>query len=135
MDAFHKLLLKMYEQTGGKETVDVDFVDLTKREGYFPSIDSIVGHLVKEGWATESRPNVLRLTHWGVAEAKKAGTVRPDAARAVERESQRLLTETRNLAVLIEEFIADPTDSRFKAVEQKVASLGPAVAEIAAARS
>lgn len=134
MDAFQKMLVKLNEETKGKESVDVDFIDLTKREGYFPSIDSIVNHMKSEGWITESRPNVVRITHWGVAAAKKIGSVRPDAARAVERESKRLLNETREFAVLIEEFIADPTDSRFKAIETKCAALSLQVNAVAGSR-
>ncbi|MBX3299376.1 MAG: hypothetical protein KF736_07925 [Acidobacteria bacterium] len=123
MDAFHKMLVRLYEETGGKENIDVDFVDLTKKEGYYPSIDSIVSHLKSESWITESRPNIVRITHWGVAEARKVGTGRPDAARVVERESRRMLTETRETAVLIEEFAAAPSAERFTAVEEKVAEL------------
>jgi hypothetical protein len=119
MDAYHKILVKIREVTGGKETVDVDMVELTRKEGYFPSLDEILGHLKTEGWVTESRPNTIRITHWGNAEAKKAGSVRPDAARTVERESKRLLNETREFAVVIEEFIADPSSKKFNAVKNK----------------
>lgn len=123
MDAFHKILVRIYEITGGRETVDVDLVDLTKKEGYFPSIDSIAEMLKSESWVTESRPNVVRITHWGVAEAKKAGSVRPDAARAVERDARRLHAGSRDLGVMIEEFIADPNKDRFAAVTGKLGEM------------
>jgi len=71
MDAYHKMLVKIHEAAGGRETVDVDFVEIVKREGFFPSIDDISNYLRSESWVTESRPNVLRLTHWGIAEVKK----------------------------------------------------------------
>ena len=135
MDTFHKMLLKLHEKSGGRESVDVDFVELTKREGYFPSIDSIVDHFKKEGWATESRPNILRITHWGIAEAKKCATARPDADRAVERETQKLLSEARNLAVLVEEFLADRSDKRLNAIDLKLTELGRIAAEIRKVRS
>lgn len=124
MDTFHKMLLKVFDAAGGKESVDVDFVEIAKREGYFPSIDDIVGHLKSESWVTESRQNIIRLTHWGVAEARKVGTERPDAARNLERESNRLLSETRAFAVVIEEFMAEPKADRLKAVELKYSELG-----------
>lgn len=130
MDAYHKILVNVLELTGGKESVDVDLVALTKREGYFPSLDEIVNHLKSEGWVTESRPNIVKITHWGVAEAKKAGSVRPDAARSVERDSKKLLAETREFSVVVEEFIADPSNDRFKAVAKKFTEIESLVAEI-----
>lgn len=123
MDTFHKILVRIYEITGGRESVDVDLVDLTKKEGYFPSIDSIAEMLKSESWVTESRPNVVRITHWGIAEAKKAGSVRPDAARAVERDARKLHTGARDLGVMIEEFIADPSKTRFAAVVGMLAEM------------
>ena len=62
MDAFHKILVRIYEITGGRDSVDVDMVELTKKEGYFPSIDSITEMLKSESWVTESRPNTVRIT-------------------------------------------------------------------------
>jgi hypothetical protein len=123
MDTYHKILGRIFEEAGGKETVDIDLADLLKREGYFPSLDEICNMLKTESWITESRSNIVRLTHWGVAEAKKAGKARPDAARATERESKRLLAETRDFAVVIEEFIAEPSSDRRKALEKKFAQI------------
>lgn len=120
MDAYHKILALIYELTGGKDSVDVDLVELLKKEGYFPSIDDIREMLKSEGWIAESRSNIVRITHWGVAEARKAGTAgRPDAVRALERESKKLLGEIRELAVVIEEFIAEPGDDERKALAKK----------------
>lgn len=123
MDTFHKVLARIYEETGGKEIVEVDLADLLKREGYFPSLEQISNHLITEGWVTESRQNIIRLTHWGAAEAKKAGTERPDKARAIERDAKRLLTETREFSVVIEEFIADPSAERENALRKKFADM------------
>ncbi|MEP6945711.1 MAG: hypothetical protein ABJA02_07320 [Acidobacteriota bacterium] len=123
MDAYHKILVRIYEESGGKAEVDVDLTDVTKREGYFPSRDEICEMLKSESWVTETRPNIVQLTHWGIAEAKKAGSVRPDAARALERESKKLLAETRDFAVIIEEFIADPDDTRRKALVKKFSEI------------
>lgn len=130
MDTYHKVLARIYDETGGQDLVDVDLVDLLKREGYFPSLEEICNHLKSESWVTESRPNIVRITHWGVAEARKAGTVRPDAARALERDTKRLLAETKEFGVIIEEFLADPSSDRmiglrkkFKEMERIVSSL------------
>lgn len=134
MDAYHKILVKIFEVTGGKETVDVDFVDLLKKEGYFPSLDQILAHLKSESWITESRDNKVRITHWGVAEAKKVGSVRPDAARVVERDARRLLAETRDFGVIIEEFLADPSADRFKVLAKKFAEMEAIVASLRSSR-
>jgi hypothetical protein len=123
MDTYHKILVRILELSGGRDTVDVDLTDLLRKEGYLPSRDEICEMLKSEGWVTESRPNVVRITHWGVAEAKKAGTAKPGAVRATERESRRLLAETREFAVVIEEFIADPSDTHRIAMAKKFAEL------------
>lgn len=123
MDTYHKILIRIFELTGGKETVDVDLAELLRKEGYLPSMDEICEMLKTEGWVTETRRNTVRITHWGVAEAKKAGTVRPDAARALERESRRLLAETREFAVLIEEFMDDASDARRASLTKKFTEL------------
>lgn len=130
MDTYHKMLVKVYEAAGGRETNDVDFVEITKREGYFPSIDDIVSQLKSEGWVTESRRNILRLTHWGVAEAKKSSDARPDSARAIERETKDLIAAARDLAVLGEEFGSDPAGERFKPIESKLADIEKTVVNI-----
>ncbi|HQX54634.1 MAG TPA: hypothetical protein PLP07_01810 [Pyrinomonadaceae bacterium] len=130
MDAFHKILVRIYEITGGRDSVDVDMVELTKKEGYFPSIDSITEMLKSESWVTESRPNTVRITHWGVAEAKRSHTARPDAARSVERDAKKLHSESRDLGVFIEEFIADPSKLRFASVSKKFGEMERLVASI-----
>lgn len=124
------MLLKVFEAAKGRESVDIDFTEIAKREGYFPSIDDIVSHMKSESWVTESRTNVVRITHWGIAEAKKAGSERPDSARNLERESNRLLNTTRDLGVVIEEFIAEPGAGRFAAVDKKFAELNEAFAAV-----
>ncbi len=133
MDTYHKMLLKVFEASGGRESVDVDFVEIAKREGYFPSIDDIVLHMKSESWVTESRANIVRITHWGIAEAKKAGSKRPDAARNLEREANRMLAATRELGVVIEEFIAAPGSETLKPIESKVAEVSQIMAAVRSA--
>src|SRR5690606_665234 len=94
--------------------------------GYFPSIDSIVSQMKKEGWVTESRVNVLRITHWGVAEAKKTAAGKNSTGQ-VEKEAKRLLAETREFAVLLEEFIAEQSDTRLAALSSKFAAISKAL--------
>lgn len=133
MDTYHKVLARIYEQTGGKELVDVDLADLLKREGYFPSLEEISNHLKSEGWVTETRQNVVRITHWGAAEAKKTGVSGSDPALAIERDGRRLLTEIRELAELTELFLARPEEERIKAVRKKFAEIEKIVSNLSAA--
>jgi hypothetical protein len=127
MDAYHKVLIKLYEVTNGKETEDVDFGELLKREGFFPSIDSITKQLSREGWITEtSRENFIRITHWGVMEAKKAKAQSLDSPDAAARHANRLLSETREFIIVLEEYISRTTEENFERVEKKFADAGEA---------
>lgn len=131
MDTYQKVLVRLFEITGGKETVEVDLADILKSEGFFPSLDEIKNHMSSESWLTEtSTPNVVRITHWGVSAAKKAGKQRPDGNRAVEREANRLLAESREFGVIIEEFREEPTAARLKAIENKFAKIQELTAKL-----
>ena|SRR5438552_23969 len=131
MDAYNKVLVKLFELTGGRETVEVDLAELLKAEGFFPSLEEIKGHMSRESWLTEtSTPNVVRITHWGVSAAKKAGEHTPGGSRVIERETNRLLAENRELGVIIEEFRHDPTAERLKAVEDKFAKIQEVTAKL-----
>jgi hypothetical protein len=124
MDVYHKILVRIFEITGGRETQDVDLTDLLKREGFFPSLDSIKSHLSTESWITDSpKPGNVRITHWGVAEAKKAMADSTGSTETVERDGNRLLAATRDLAIVIEEFIAKPGSEGFRPVEKKFSEM------------
>ncbi len=124
MNVFHKVLVRIFEITGGKDSVEVDLVDLLKKEGYFPSIDSISGQLLDEGWLTEAgRKHVVRITHWGVSEAKRVMTNSPDKANEVDKDSTRLLNEARELIIMLEEFVATPDSKKLERVEKRIAEL------------
>lgn len=132
MDVYQKLLLKIYEKTGGKETVDLDFAELLKKEGFYPSLPSILEHLIGQGWITEtSRKNVIRLTHWGTQAAKKLENQAPgEAANAFKKDATRLLSETRELVGLIEELLEDASPEKFTKIELKVSEINAAIAEV-----
>lgn len=131
MDVFQKVLLKVYELTGGKDTVDVDFAELLKREGFYPSLTSIMEQLSSQSWITvTSRKNIIRITHWGVAEAKKITTQPSDSIQSVAKDANRLLSETRDLVRMVEDFVADRTKENLDKVENKAADINAAIAEI-----
>jgi hypothetical protein len=128
MDVYQKVLIKLMELTGGKETVDVDLVDLLKKEGFYPSIDNIRDYMSSESWITEtSRRNVIRITHWGVAAAKKAGNSTPDSQKAIKKEAVKLGAIAKELSVMIEEFAASPNEEKIGRIEANVSKLATGV--------
>jgi hypothetical protein len=131
MDVYHKVLLRIYEITGGRETEDVDFVELLKKEGFFPSLDSIKAHMATESWITDSpREKNVRITHWGVAEARKAKVASSGTTEPVERQANRLLSETREFAIELEEFAVKPSASGLKIIEKRYDGIGSLIDKI-----
>lgn len=132
MDVFHKILLKVYEITGGRETVEVDLTDLLKREGFLASIDNINSHLCSEGWVTSTkREFVVRMTHWGVAEAKRTLSDAPEVGSAITKDAGKLLSGSRELVIMLEEFSSDPSKAKFKVLEKRFDELRAVVTRIA----
>jgi len=123
MNVYHKVLTKIYEITGGK-AVDVDLVDLLKKEGFFSNIDAILSQLQDEGWVTEpGRKNVVRITHWGSSEAKRVLSGSPDKVNELERNSTRLLGTARELIITIEEFSTNPSAKNLDGIEKRLGEL------------
>jgi hypothetical protein len=132
MDVYHKILVKIYELTGGKDSVDVDMSDLLKREGFFPSIDSITQHLLDESWVTEAKhKQVVRMTHWGAAEAKRVVADLPDRKQMVAKDAAKLLSESKEFIIMLEEFAAAPDGAKLDTIEKRHADLSPIIKRIA----
>lgn len=131
MDVFQKVLLKIYELTGGKDTVDVDLAELLKKEGFYPSLPSISEQLISQSWITETaRKNIVRITHWGVAEAKKVSTSPTGAVSTIVKDANRLLSESRELVRILEDFVQDRSPEKLKKVESKLAEVNEAVSTV-----
>jgi hypothetical protein len=131
MDVFHKVLTRIYELTGGRETQEVDFVELLKTEGFYPSRDSIKNHLSTEGWITDSgRPDHIRITHWGMAEAKKTLADPNASGQGLDRHTTRLLAATRDFSIEIGEFVAKPNTSTIKPVEDRISEISNLLSKI-----
>lgn len=121
MNVFHKVLIKIYEITGGKDSVDVDLADLLKKEGYFPNIDNISKQLQDEGWITEpGRKHTIRITHWGAIEAKRVLSDSPDKKNEVDKISTRMLNEARELIIMLEEFAAKPEKEKLDLIDKRL---------------
>ena len=119
MDVYHKVLARLFEITGGKETVDVDFVDLLKKEGFFAAIDDIREYMSTEAWITESsKRNFVRLTHWGVAEARRSGTGPQNDSRS--KDAAKVAAGARELSVLCDELARSFGAEKLRLAEAKV---------------
>lgn len=130
MDAYHKVLAKLYEATGGKETETVDFKDLVKSIGFLPSYADIFQQMSRQGWIAEtSRPDVVKITHWGVKEARKAATT-DGTGQVAKKEAARLVSEARELVIFLEELAEDPTVENQSKAERKTEALADAVRNI-----
>jgi len=133
MDVYHKILTRIFELAGGKETGEVDMKELLKREGFFPSIDSISSHLLAESWITETpRKHVVKLTHWGIAEARKALSQTPDGGQEVTKNTNRLIAASREFAVMLEEFAATTSPDQLKTIEKRFSEMASTLEKIKA---
>ena len=125
MNVYHKVLTKVFDISGGRDNVDVDLVDLTKKEGFYANIDSISKQLLDEGWITPgSKKNSVRITHWGAIEAKRVLSASPDKANELTKESNRLKNEGKELSLLIEEFASNPDSAKLEVIEKRVSGIG-----------
>lgn len=125
MDVYHKILALAYEKAGGKESADVDLSDIIKQEGFLPNIESIVQRLIDQTWVTETaRRYQVRLTHWGVAEAKRVISNLPDKKHLVSKDAERLLTGNRELVIMLEEFAAEPSPEKLKVINERHKEIG-----------
>lgn len=131
MDVYHKILLKLYEVTGGKESESVDFVELVKKEGFFPSFDDIHRQMSRAGWIADSgRGNKVKITHWGVKEARKSGTGGEDSASELKKLAKRFQEEVKELLVMAEELGSAPGSDKLKQLERQFKTVSDGLEEI-----
>ncbi len=131
MDVYHKVLLKLYETTGGKDSHTVDFKDLVKSQGFLGNYSDIFQMLSGQGWIAETpKANFVHITHWGVGEAKKSASVAPDASQAIKREATRLIGETKQLLIMLEEFSSDVSPENFGQIEKKLNEINAAIGKL-----
>ncbi len=55
MDVYHKVLVKLYEVTDGKDTQSVDFKDLVRTAGFLGNYNDIYDVMSSQGWISESK--------------------------------------------------------------------------------
>ena len=124
MDVYHKVLSRIHKESDGKESVRVDLGDLLKQEGFYSNIEQISSHMIKEGWITESdRKEHVQITHWGVAEAKKAARGGPDTSRELEKDSKSLVSLAKEIVVMCEEFEGAPAKKKLSTINKRISDL------------
>src|SRR5690348_6227729 len=121
MDVFHKVLARIYEISGGRETQEVDFIELLKKEGFYANRDSIKDQMSTEGWITDAaRPGYVRITHWGMAEAKKSSRVGDKQENGVAQQIEKLKNAAHELTLSIDELGKNATAKSLKSVEHRL---------------
>lgn len=132
MDVYHKVLIKLYEVTGGRESETVDLKELVKKEGYLGSYPQIKEHLSGQSWITETaRVDAVKITHWGVTEAKKSqSSVGGDNSLAVKKEINRTIADARELVIFLEELAADVSKENISRAEKKLADINSAIQKL-----
>lgn len=131
MDVYHKVLLKLYQVTGGKDSQTVDLKDLVKGQGFLGNYDDIFQMLSGQGWIAETpKLNYVKITHWGVKEASNSGNAAPDSAQIVKKEAIRLINETKQLLIMLEEFAEDSSKENLAQVEKRLNDLTAAIGKL-----
>jgi len=131
MDVYHRVLVKLYEVTGGKpETVDLR--ELVKKEGFLGSYPQIFEHLSRQSWITETpRVDSVKITHWGIKEAQKAQTSGGgDDSLAVKKEVNRTISETRELIKIFEDLANDVSKDNIARAEKKLGEINSAIQKL-----
>ena len=131
MDVYHRVLIKLYDVTGGKESETVDLKDLVKKEGFLGSYPQIKDHLSRQSWITETaRPDSVKITHWGVTEAKKSPASGDDDSQAIKREVNRMISNTRELIIFLDELANDVSKENILKAEKKLEEINSAIQKL-----
>ena len=131
MDVYHKVLVKLYEVTGGKDSVTTDLKDLVKGQGFLGNYNDIFQMLSGQGWIAETpKLHFVKITHWGVTEVKKAGGGQPDKSQILKKEAARIASETKMFLILLEEFSSDTSAVNFGQMEKKFNEINSAIGKL-----
>lgn len=133
MDVYHKVLVKLYEVTGGRDTQSIDFKELVKSLGFLGNYNDITQNLSGQGWIAEtSKANYVKITHWGVKEAQKSlsGDSGADEKAELKKLANRLREETKQFLIMVEEFSSDVSKEKFAQIEKKSTELNSAILKL-----
>lgn len=126
MNSYHASLVELYKVTDGKDTKAVNFKDVVKKVGFLGNYPDIFQYLSREGWiAEDAKTDFVRITHWGIAEAKKAqrsATENP-VKPAANPNARKCVGAAREFVTAIESFANDASKENLKKVEKKFEEL------------
>jgi len=131
MDVYHRVLVKLYEVTGGKpETVDLK--ELVKKEGFLGSYPQIFEHLSRQSWIIETpRVDAVKISHWGIKEAQIAQSSGGGGdLLAVKKEINRTISETRELIKIFEDLANDVSKDNIARAEKKLGEINSAIQKL-----
>jgi len=131
MDVYHKVLLKLYQVTDGKDSRTVDLKDLVKNQGFLGSYNDIFQILSGQGWISETpKLHYVRITHWGVKEVKKTSGDEPDKSQILRKETARITSETKQFLIMLEEFSLNASSGNFAQIENKINEINTAIGKL-----
>lgn len=131
MDVYHKVLLKLYQVTDGKDSRTVDLKDLVKNQGFLGSYNDIFQILSGQGWISETpKLHYVRITHWGVKEVKKTSGDEPDKSQILRKETARITSETKQFLIMLEEFFLNASSGNFAQIENKINEINTAIGKL-----
>ena len=131
MDVYHRVLVKLYEVTGGKpETVDLK--ELVKKEGFLGSYPQIFEHLSRQSWIIETpRVDSVKISHWGIKEAQIAqSSGGGNDLLAVKKDVNRTISETRELIKIFEDLANDVSKDNIARAEKKLGEINSAIQKL-----
>lgn len=124
MDAYHEVLVKLFEVSEGKVARAVDFRDLVKKVGFFGSYNGIFERLSQEGWIAQApKENFVHITVWGIAEAKKAMSENSGEAKPTSANAGKCVEIAKEFIKLVENYSKDTTKDNLAKVETKFSEL------------
>ncbi len=136
MDVYQKVLLKLYEVTGGSDSQTADLKELVKGLGFLGNYNDIFKELSRHAWIAETRKaDVVLITHWGIKEAKKVGVGSGEVSESVKivtKETERLKSDTKQFLIMLDEFASDKSKESFQSLEKVFGQLTDAVGKIKA---
>ena len=120
MDAYHQVLVKLLEETQGRDSKAVDFKDLVKQVGFHGNYPGIFNRLSEEGWIAEDvKADFVRITHWGVAEAKKAKAKAEGIAAPTSERAAKCVTLAKDFINAVDKFSKDASKDNLKTAVEK----------------
>ena len=124
MDAYHEVLVKLLDETKGRESKAIDFKDLVKRVGFLGNYPGIFNRLSEEGWIAEDlKADYVRITHWGVAEAKKAKAKEEGAPAPTSERAAKCVPLAKEFISALEVFAKDASKDNLKTLQNKFSEM------------